>query len=157
LKEVRPTPSRVREALINILHEKLQDAVVWDIFSGSGAFGIECVSCGAARAVFLDSSPTNLVRIKKFFNEANCSEKCITVKGKMPGAFTRLVPPADIVFLDPPYNETDIYSWIQTVQWNSVVRNGGVVIAESGSGNFCPAWEHRRYGDTHIHILEVVK
>jgi 16S rRNA (guanine966-N2)-methyltransferase len=155
LKEVRPTPARVREALINILYERLQGAVVWDIFSGSGAFGIECLSCGAERAVFLDSSPANLIRIRRFFQEVNCEDKCVTLKGKMPGAFERLVPPVDIVFLDPPYSDAGIYSWIQEFPWSTVVRAGGAVIAESGLNNFNPQWEHRKYGDTHIHILEV--
>ena len=66
LKGVRPTPSRVREALMSILASRMKDAVAWDLFSGSGAFGIECLSCGAAEAVFLDRSPANLMLITKF-------------------------------------------------------------------------------------------
>lgn len=157
LKGVRPTPSRVREALMNILADRLHGAVVWDLFSGSGAFGIECVSCGADKAVFIDSSAVNLNRIRRFFNERNAEDKCTTVKGKLPGDFTKLIPPVDIVFLDPPYSETDIYSWIQKCRWNSLVRDGGVVITESGGAVFDSRWQCRKYGDTRIHILEVDK
>ncbi len=155
LKGVRPTPSRVREALINILIERLPGAVVWDLFSGSGAFGIECISCGAAKTVFMDSSQLNLQKIKTFFKDKEAEEKCVTVKGKLPGSISRLVPPADVIFLDPPYKNSDIYSWIQENRWSSLVRDGGVVIAESGGFEFDSRWQHRKYGDTHIHILEV--
>lgn len=157
LNGVRPTPSRVREALMNILTERLPGAVVWDLFSGSGALGIECVSCGAERAVFMDSSPVNLKRISRFFEERDYGDKCITVKGKLPGAFGRLVPPVDIVFLDPPYDDTDIYSWIRGYRWDSLLNDGGVVIVESGGEKFDFRWQHRKYGDTHIHIMEVEK
>ncbi len=155
LKGVRPTPSRVREALMNILADRVEDAVVWDLFSGSGAFGIDCVSSGAKLAVFVDRSPVNLGRIKKFFREKNYSEKCITVRGKIPGVMSRLIPPADIVFLDPPYADTDIYSWIRSYDWSLKVNHGGVVVVESGGEDFGGNWKHRKYGDTHIHTMEV--
>ncbi|MCK5841629.1 MAG: RsmD family RNA methyltransferase [Candidatus Sabulitectum sp.] len=157
LKGVRPTSSRVREALMSIISERLPGAVVWDLFSGSGAFGVECVSCGAEKAIFMDSSPVNLNRISKFFKEKDSISRCITVRGRLPEEFGRLVPPVDIVFMDPPYRESYIYSWILEFPWDSVVRNGGVVIVESGARNFDSPWQKRKYGDTHIHMLEVKK
>jgi len=155
LRGVRPTPSRVREALMSILADRVEGAVVWDLFSGSGAFGIDCVSCGAKLAVFVDSSAVNLGRIRSFFQQNGSTEKCITVKGKMPGAVSRLIPPADIVFLDPPYADTDVYSWIRGYDWSSVISPGGIVVVESGGEKFSDNWKHRKYGDTHIHAMEV--
>ena len=143
---------------MNVLAQRLQGAVVWDLFSGSGSFGIECVSCGADKAVFLDQSHSNLSRINSFFEEKNCGHQCTTLKGKLPEALARLMPPVDIVFMDPPYSDTDIYSWIQGYPWNELVRDGGVVIAESGAGvTFDTSWQQRKYGDTRIHIMEVKK
>jgi len=142
---------------MNILADRMEGATVWDLFSGSGAFGIECVSCGAKKALFMDRSPVNLSRISKFFKDRNSDGRCISIKGRLPEEFGRLVPPVDIVFLDPPYKESDIYSWILELPWDSVVQNGGVVIAESGGHDFDSRWKTRKYGDTHIHILEVVK
>jgi len=155
LKGVRPTPSRVREALMSILASRMKDAVAWDLFSGSGAFGIECLSCGAAEAVFLDRSPANLMLITKFLREQSEEFSFRTIRGKLPAAMDRLSPPADIVFLDPPYDSSCIYSWIIGFDWTSVVSPGGIVIAESGGARFPENWEHRRYGDTHIHMMEV--
>jgi len=155
LTGVRPTPSRVREALMNILADRVEGAVVWDLFSGSGAFGIDCVSCGAEMAVFVDSSPVNLAKIRRFFVQKNSEEKCRTVKGKLPGAVSGLNAPADIVFLDPPYADTDVYSWVRGYNWNLVISPGGVVVVESGGEEFSRSWKHRKYGDTHIHTMEV--
>ncbi|MEA3266499.1 MAG: RsmD family RNA methyltransferase [Candidatus Fermentibacteria bacterium] len=157
LKGVRPTSSRVREALMSILADRLSGAVVWDLFSGSGAFGVECVSCGAEKAIFMDSSPVNLNRISKFFKDNDSVDKCITVRGRLPDGIGRLVPPVDIVFMDPPYGDSYIYSWILEFPWDSVVRGDGVVIVESGWRDFDSRWQKRKYGDTQIHMLEVEK
>jgi 16S rRNA (guanine966-N2)-methyltransferase len=140
---------------MSILAPRVKGAVVWDLFSGSGAFGIECLSCGASRAVFLDKSPVNLLLIKKFLRDQGEDFSFRTIKGKLPSAIDRLSPPADIVFLDPPYDSSCIYSWIMEFDWAPVVSKGGIVIAESGGVHFPRNWEHRRYGDTHIHMMEV--
>ena len=155
LKGVRPTPSRVREALMSILYERLQGAEVWDLFSGSGAFGIECLSCGAAAATFMDSSPRNLVLIKKFLTEREGGHQFRTVRGKLPGALEKLKKQADIIFMDPPYDSPCIYSWINAHDWAAHVTPGGIVIAESGGREFSGKWASRRYGDTYLHMMEV--
>ena len=60
-KNTRPTLDRVKESLFNILQIKLQEAVVLDLFAGSGALGIESLSRGANKAIFCDN---NLEAIK---------------------------------------------------------------------------------------------
>jgi len=140
---------------MSILAFRVKGAVVWDLFSGSGAFGIECLSCGAAEAIFVDRSPVNLLLVSKFLSEQGGEFRYRTIKGKLPASMDRLIPPADIVFLDPPYDSSCIYSWIIDYDWASVVSRGGIVIAESGGYRFPENWEHRRYGDTHLHMMEV--
>lgn len=140
---------------MSILAARVTGALVWDLFSGSGAFGLECLSCGAGEAVFLDSSPVNLAMIRRFLKERPGEYRFSTVRGRLPGALKKLSSTPDIVFMDPPYDSSCIYSWIKETSWSSVVVPGGVVVAESGGEEFPEAWEHRKYGDTHIHILEV--
>ncbi len=155
LKGVRPTPSRVREALLNIIYAKLPGAVVWDLFSGSGAFGISCASCGAEKVCFVDKSNLNLRKIHHFFYERNVSEKCFVLKGSIPACLNRIATKPDIIFLDPPYADSDIYSWIKRENWKSLLNSGGLVIVESGGEVFDEPWKVRKYGDTTISILEV--
>ncbi len=140
---------------MSILAGRVKGSVVWDLFSGSGAFGIECLSCGAAEACFVDSSPVNLGMIRRFLGERPGEYRFSTIRGRLPGALNRLSSRPDIVFMDPPYDSPCIYSWIKETGWSSVISSGGVAIAESGGEDFPEAWEHRSYGDTHIHILEV--
>lgn len=155
LNGVRPTSSRVREALLNIISDKLPGATVWDLFSGSGAFGISCLSCGADKVVFVDKSSVNLIKIKKFLNEKNVSDKYVILKAILPGCLARIKVKPDIVFLDPPYAEKDIYSWVERENWKNLLNPGGLVIVESGGGVFDEPWRVRKYGDTCISILEV--
>ena len=50
----RPTLDRVKESLFNIVQEKMEDSIVLDLFAGSGAIGIECISRGAKKAYFCE-------------------------------------------------------------------------------------------------------
>lgn len=140
---------------MNILADRIPGAVVWDLFAGSGSFGLECLSCGAAEAVFMDRSATGLKTIREFLEGVPEEVGYRIVRGKLPGAVSLLDPPADIIFMDPPYDSACIYSWIMDFDWSSVTVPGGCVVAESGGEAFPPAWEHRAYGDTHLHLLEV--
>lgn len=155
LKRIRPTPARVREAAISIIAERIQGAVVWDLFSGSGAFGIECLSCGAAHAVFADSSQPSLAGIRKFLLETVDCDSFTIVRGRLPESIGRISVKADIVFADPPYDAHAVYSWIGQFAWSTVMNSGGMVIAESGGETFSERWHTRRYGDTCLHIMEV--
>ena len=58
-ENTRPTLDRVKEPLFNIINFKLEDAIVLDLFSGSGALGVESLSRGAAKAIFCDNSITH--------------------------------------------------------------------------------------------------
>lgn len=141
---------------MSILGSRIEGAVVWDLFCGSGAFGVECLSCGASSVVFVDSSPRNLVRIRQFIDLQNGKYQFNTVRGKLPAALERLKEPADIVFMDPPYDSACIYSWIASFSWQKKVNRGGIVVAESSSVTLLgEAWKLRNYGDTRLHMLEV--
>lgn len=103
--DVRPTTDKVKECLFSIIQFEIEDAVVLDLFAGTGQLGIEALSRGAAKAVFVDSSRKSLETVKKNISLAaidaisntNCSD-----------AFSFLQTSRDkfdIVFLDPPYNK----------------------------------------------------
>ena len=110
-ENTRPTLDRVKESLFNILNFKLQDAVVLDLFSGSGALGLESISRGARKAILCDASKAaykiilsnvEKTRVNEKVKVYNIDyEKCLTMLTNEKYKF-------DVIFLDPPY-ESEYY------------------------------------------------
>jgi 16S rRNA (guanine(966)-N(2))-methyltransferase RsmD len=99
--DIRPTPDRLRETLFNILAPVIQGAIFVDAYAGCGSVGIEALSRGAARAVFLEKSPVAVELIKANLESLKLRSRSAVWRGlahqKLKGEA------ADIVFLDPPY------------------------------------------------------
>lgn len=99
--ELRPTPDRLRETLFNILAPVIRGAVFVDAYAGSGSVGIEALSRGAARVVFLEKSSAAVEVIKGNLESLRIKSRAAVWRGlahkKLKGEV------ADIVFLDPPY------------------------------------------------------
>jgi len=100
----RPTSDRVRENVFNLVQSWIDDAVVLDLFAGSGAMGIEALSRGAGRAVFVESDVQacraiahNLDKLRLTGAEVACRDVVRFV-----AADTRTY---DLLFCDPPYDE----------------------------------------------------
>lgn len=107
-KEVRPTGSRTREAIFNILthgeygaREVLQGSVA-DVFCGSGAMGLEALSRGAEHVTFVDKNRASLEAVEFNLDQFDEEENCKVLRTDS----TQLPPankPYDLIFLDPPY------------------------------------------------------
>jgi 16S rRNA (guanine966-N2)-methyltransferase len=113
---VRPTSDRAREAVFNILAHGgfgaggaaiVAGAVVLDAFCGTGAMGLEALSRGAARAIFVDNEPQSLVAARA--NIAAVGEQAaarvIAADATRPPPRPKELPPATLAFFDPPYAE----------------------------------------------------
>jgi len=103
--EIRPTPDRVRETLFNWLQPRIAEARVLDLFSGSGALGLEALSRGAAHVTFVEKHPRAASAIRELLQdwqetaaEVHCADAVTWL------AAPRAAAPFDIVFLDPPYD-----------------------------------------------------
>ena len=105
---VRPTPDRLREALFNVLAPRIEGAVFVDAYAGSGAVGIEAVSRGASRVILIERNPQALTIIRENLQALAIESLVTVVRGKAP----LLLPSygADIVFLDPPYDQVKEYT-----------------------------------------------
>lgn len=149
---VRPTPSRLREAVFSILGGDLSGAVFWDLFCGSGAMGLEALSCRADRSVFVDSNPASLEGIRRFLRERDAVESADLVRKTLPGDLRSLAGPAGTVYIDPPYRCGSVYSWIGSVPWDELIAPGGRLMVEAGRADALPGWEKRRYGSSWLFI-----
>ena len=97
----RPTPDRLRETLFDVLAGRVEGAVFVDAYAGTGAVGIEALSRGAARCVFLESGRRAVAAIRENLHALGIEGRANVVVGKVAAALGRQA--ADIVFMDPPY------------------------------------------------------
>ena len=127
-QDARPTLDRMKETLFNILNFKLSDAVVLDLFAGSGQLAIESLSRGAIRAVMCDNSKDAVSTIKANFAKIGVEPELYfgdyaQVMRKLPCKF-------DVVFIDPPYR-SNLYkdALIKLGEYN-LLNDDGVIVCE---------------------------
>lgn len=104
--DTRPTTDRIKETLFNMLMPYLSGAIFVDLFSGSGGIGIEALSRGARKAYFVDSSPKAIACISDNVEHTHFTDKAVILKQDAFSAIRGSIKDvADVVFLDPPYNQ----------------------------------------------------
>src|SRR6185295_15133990 len=101
--DVRPALARMRISVFEILRPRLEGASVVDLFAGTGSLGLESLSRGAARALFYDVDRRSLEAVEKNLERLGFGGKGQVVFGSAFDAADRLEP-ADLVFVDPPYD-----------------------------------------------------
>lgn len=107
-RATRPTPDRLRETLFDVLAGRIEGAVFVDAYAGTGAVGIEALSRGAARCVFVESGRRAVAAIRENLHALGIEGRASVVVGKVVAAFGRQA--ADIVFMDPPYEMEGEYA-----------------------------------------------
>jgi 16S rRNA (guanine966-N2)-methyltransferase len=128
---LRPTPDRIRETVFNWLQFELQGARVLDLFAGSGAFGLEALSRGAAYAVFVEKDAKVVAHLNTHIRELGIDnariENCDAV-----GYLQRGTEPAfDIVFLDPPYSQQLLQPCMAELENNHLLTDNAYVYIEA--------------------------
>ncbi|MBP5791363.1 MAG: 16S rRNA (guanine(966)-N(2))-methyltransferase RsmD [Kiritimatiellae bacterium] len=164
--DIRPTQESVREALFSILMGTVPGSRFLDLFSGSGAVGIEALSRGAAHATLVEANPRHLAVIKANITAilGENAQKAAVVRAD---AYSWLAgfggAPYDIVFADPPYalgEERGYEKVLATLAMRGVVKEGGFFVAEMTSRQKAVApegWEvfrDRCYGKTRLVVWQ---
>lgn len=150
----RPISDRAKEAIFNMLRalEVLDGAVVVDLFAGSGSFGIECLSRGAARVTFVEQARPAAATIEANLDRLGFRDRAEVVVGPVERMLDRL-PEADLAFCDPPYA---LDPWPALLPR---IRAGVLVGHAETPVELTPEWtelRRRRYGRSHIVIAERV-
>ena len=157
-EETRPTADRVKEALFSMLTPSVPGAVVLDLFAGSGALGLECVSRGAKRCDLVEHSPKAAKVVRKNVEKAHFVEECRIYEMDFRQFLQRAAEPYDLIFLDPPYRSGFYEEALRLIVERRLLSPGGVIVAEwdEEKPDFAPFFEERerRYGRVHVSILE---
>ena len=153
---VRPTADRVKEALFSILGHRVIEAFFLDLYAGSGAIGIEALSRGASFCIFVDYKKENIMLIKENLAKTNLAQNTRLMMANVKKAvddFALEKIKADLVYLDPPYHNTDISPLVQTIFSRGIIADHGLLIVEHAYNN--QKWANdfsgirqKKYGDT---------
>jgi len=107
--DVRPTPDRLRESLFNVLAPRIAGTIFLDAYAGSGAVGIEALSRGASRVILIESKNAAIEVIRENLTVLGVSrERASVIRGQANVLLANF--PADIVFIDPPYELENEYT-----------------------------------------------
>ena len=131
--DTRPTTDRIKETLFNILQPELLDCRFLDLFSGSGAIGIEALSRGAALAVFVEKNPRACACIRENLSFTKLAEGGKLLNMDVLQALRSLEGKEtfDCIFMDPPYGkelESQVLEYLST---SSIADENTLIVVEA--------------------------
>jgi 16S rRNA (guanine966-N2)-methyltransferase len=159
---VRPTADRVREALFARL-AALDGVCVLDLYAGTGALGIEALSRGAERAVFVERSNASLAALRRNLRTLELEACARVMRGDVRSALRRLAVEGlcfDLVLADPPYADRELAAPLSLLVSGQLLAPGATVVVERSRRHPLPgvpglvSHGSRRYGDTELEWLE---
>lgn len=163
--ELRPTSSKVREALFDIIRDKVSEASFLDLYAGTGAVGIEALSRGARNAVFVESDLLRAKLINNLLMEFSLKDKAKVVKMSACDFILgegRRGHKYDIVFVDPPYHSEELMKILPLIGRGDILEAAGIVVVEHFSKITLPdiigdivSVKHYKYGDTTLSLYRL--
>ena len=138
----RPTADRVKEALLSIINFDIPGAKVLDLFGGTGQLGIEALSRGAERSVFVDAREDACKLIRE--NLRRTKLEGTVVRSDYMDYLNRCKETFSIIFLDPPYAEEYLENAIKRITEIDILQTDGIIVAERPVGKELP-WKFDGY------------
>ncbi len=128
--ETRPTTDRVKEGLFSAIQFEIEGRKVLDLFAGTGQLGIECLSRGAASAVFVDRRADAVKLIRENLKLTELADRARVVAGDSMEFLKSLKERFDIVLLDPPYAAGLLEPAIAHLTAFDILNPHGIIVAE---------------------------
>lgn len=157
--KVRPTAARTKEGLFSILDSRkfIRNTTVLDLFAGSGNLGIEAISRGASKVLFVDSDRRNIKHIESVGREFEISDQIRAVSSPVEKFLEGMPLPYDIIFADPPYDYELMEEMIDAITSNGWLAEGGWLLLEHDKRHDFTDHPHcayyKEYGRTHLSIF----
>lgn len=160
----RPTMERVKESLFAIIQNNVEDAIVLDLFSGSGNLGIEALSEGAKYAYLVDYNVKATKTIKRNLDTIGITNAEVINMDYLKALdyLKNKDIKFDLIFLDPPYQTSFIEKSIDSITKNNLLKDDGLIICESDSldrivyNDNYKIIKDKKYGDKWVVILKQI-
>jgi 16S rRNA (guanine966-N2)-methyltransferase len=153
----RATADKVRGAIFNVLAPYVVDAVVLDLYAGTGALGLESLSRGAAHCDFVERRHALCTIIRENLERAHLSEIGHPIQGSVHQLISTLSGPYDLILADPPYDDPDGPAFVGLPALHRLLATAAIVVLEhsprvSVEGDVGPLRfvRTRRYGDSAV-------
>ena len=133
-ESTRPTTDRIKETLFNMIQGELYDCLFLDLFSGSGAIGIEALSRGARRCYFVEQAKEAVACIRQNLDATHLGQKAVVMDCDVLAAIGRLKgkeKPFDFIFMDPPYNHEFENRVLEYLSHSPMVTEVTLIIIEA--------------------------
>ncbi|WDV47651.1 16S rRNA (guanine(966)-N(2))-methyltransferase RsmD [Clostridiaceae bacterium M8S5] len=160
--KTRPTTDKVKESIFNILGYIKEDDYILDLFSGSGGMGIEFLSRGANKCVFIDIDINAINVIKQNLKSTKLNKQAEVYKTDVKKAIRKLKERQikfNFVFLDPPYNRDFVVTTLELIK-KDILSDNAVIIVEHSDEEQIPelvedlrVFDSRKYGNTCVTFL----
>ena len=162
--QTRPTTDRVKEALFSIIQFEIPGASVLDLFGGTGQLGIEALSRGAKRAVFVDEREDACKIIRENLKRTKLDDCASVVRSDYLSYLKKCKETFQIILLDPPYAEVFLENSLKMITEIDILQSDGIIVAEYPVGKELP-WEfpgfsrsrEYKYGNTLLTIYRKTK
>ena len=128
--QTRPTADRVKEALFSIINFDIPMANVLDLFGGTGQLGIEALSRGAKRAIFVDQREDACKLIRENLRRTKLEQDAQVVRADYMDYLKRCREKFDIILLDPPYAEVFLENALKCITEIDILQSGGIIVTE---------------------------
>lgn len=163
--KTRPTLARAKSSMFDMISDYISGSEVLDLFAGSGALGIECVSRNAKKVVFVDNQPESIKTIKR--NLRKFDDDVELVLSDFDAAlhnFGKQKRQFDLVLLDPPFDSDYVEKALYLLHKNNLVRDNAIVLAEMNSKKMLQNYpqkyimiKEREYGTIAVKIFKYNK
>ena len=171
-KNTRPLKDLVKESILNILEYSkdskinLNNSLVLDLFSGTGSFGLECISRGASKVYFVENYDQSIEILNKNIKKLKCQNKAKVLNENAFNFFKNKELKnlkLDLIFLDPPYKEENIKTILENITKFKLLKETGLVVlhrhkkTKDNFDNIFSTIRSSKYGISKITFLKLIK
>lgn len=127
----RPTTDRIKETLFNMINDRMYDCRFLDLFSGSGAIGIEALSRGAREGVFVENNKKAVSCIKENLKFTKLIDRAQIIERNAESAVAGLSGRFDVIFMDPPYDNEYEKKMLELISKSDIADRDTLIIVEA--------------------------